>query len=180
LIVAFDATVLVFVLDDQAKPPLDKQTGEPVTRCAERVKLLIETLQRDGAKIIIPTPSIAEVLVKAQAAAPEWLRVLNSSKHFRVSPFDERAAVEFAARQANRPRNGGDGPPRQKAKFDDQIVAIAAVEGAEILYSDDKDIRRLVGNRCKVVGIAELPLPTEGAQGLLPLPEPGRSAENPD
>ena len=60
-------------------------------------------------------------------------------------------------------------PTRAKAKFDDQIVAIAAVEGASLIYSDDKDIAKLVGGRLRVVSIAELPLPPEDAQGTLPL-----------
>jgi predicted nucleic acid-binding protein len=171
LIVAFDASILIFVLDDSAKAPVDPKTGHRVTRCKERVQYLIETLQRDGAKIIVPTPSIAEVLVRAQQAAPEWLRILNSSKHFRIAPFDERAAVEFAASQANRVGQGIKAVVggRQKAKFDDQIVAIAAVESATVIYSDDEDIKRLAGTRFEVRGIAELPLPVDDPQGFLPL-----------
>jgi hypothetical protein len=38
-----------------------------------------------------------------------------------------------------------------------------------LIYSDDKDIAKLVGDRLRVVSIAELPLPPEDAQGTLPL-----------
>ena len=173
MIVAFDASVLVYVLDANARPPLDPQTGQPVSRCSDRVKALIEQLQRDDAKVIIPTPSLAEVLVKAQAAAPEWLRILNASRQFRISSFDQRAAVEFAATQAARLGSRAAGVPRQKAKFDDQIVAIAIVEGAEVIYSDDEHIRQLLaGSRIRVIGIGDLPLPVEDAQRPLPLPDP--------
>lgn len=55
-----------------------------------------------------------------------------------------------------------------KAKFDDQIVAIAAVEGAGKMYSDDPHIKKRAGGRFEVIGIGDLPLPPESAQGSLP------------
>jgi predicted nucleic acid-binding protein len=102
LITAFDASILMYVIDEQAKPPVDPATGKPVDRCHERVTHLLETLEQQSAKIVIPTPALAEVLVRAAKAGPELLRILSSSRHFRIAPFDERAAVEFAARQAER------------------------------------------------------------------------------
>lgn len=127
--VAFDASILIYVIDEQAKPPTDPATGNPVDRCRERVTHLLESLQRQNAKIIIPTPALAEVLVHAATGGPEFLRILSLSRHFRIAPFDERAAVEFAARQADRIEVNARAPAttRAKAKFDDQIVAIAAV-----------------------------------------------------
>jgi predicted nucleic acid-binding protein len=139
-----------------------------VDRCQERVKHLLESLQ--DAKIVIPTPALAEVLVRAAKGGTELLRILSSSKHFRIAPFDERAALEFAARQAERIEAGGRAPAatRTKAKFDDQIVAIAAVESATTIYSDDEDIAKLAEGRFEVIKIAAIPLPPEAAQGNLP------------
>jgi len=170
LIVAFDASILVYVIDDQAKPPIDLATEKPVDRCHERVLHLLESLQQQNAKIIIPTPALAEVLVRAAKGGPEFLRILSSSRHFRIAPFDERAAVEFAARQAERIAANIRAPAttRTKAKFDDQIVAIAAVENATTIYSDDKDIAKLAEGRFGVIKIAAIPLPPESAQGKLP------------
>jgi hypothetical protein len=108
---------------------------------------LLESLQQQNAKIVIPTPALAEVLVRAAKGGPEFLRILSSSKHFRIAPFDERAAVEFAARQAER---------------------IAAVESATTIYSDDEDIAKLAEGRLGVIKIAEIPLPPETAQRKLP------------
>ncbi|WP_297856728.1 hypothetical protein [Elioraea sp.] len=102
MIVAFDASILIHVIDEQAKPPTDPATGNPVDRCHERVTHLLESLQRQNAKIVIPTPALAEVLVRAANGGPESLRIFSSSSHFRIAPFDKRAAVEFAARQAER------------------------------------------------------------------------------
>lgn len=167
--VAFDASILIYVIDGQAKPPIDPATGKPVDRCHERVTHLLETLQQENAKIVIPTPALAEVLVRAAKGGPEFLRILSSSRHFRIAPFDERAAVEFAARQAERILANERAPAttRTKAKFDDQIVAIAAVEGATTIYSDDEDIAKLAQGRLEVVKIGAIPLPPESAQGKL-------------
>lgn len=171
MIVAFDATVLIYVIDARANPPLDPKTGQPVDHCQERVIHLLETLQQANAKIVIPTPALAEVLVRATRGAPKFLQILGSSRHFRIAGFDERAAVEFAARQAERIAAGKRSArgSRTKAKFDDQIVAIAAVEGATTIYSDDEDIAKLADDRFDVIGIADIPLPPETAQGRLPL-----------
>lgn len=168
--VAFDASILIYVIDEQAKPPIDPATGKPVDRCHERVTHLLETLQQENTKIVVPTPALAEVLVRAAKAGPEFLRILSLSKHFRIAPFDERAAVEFAARQAERILASERAPAttRTKAKFDDQIVAIAAVEGATTIYSDDEDIAKLARGRLDVVKIGAIPLPAESAQGKLP------------
>lgn len=78
--------------------------------------------------------------------------------------------MEFAARQAERIEANAraPAPTRAKAKFDDQIVAIAAVEGATTIYSDDEDIAKLAEGRFEVVKIAAVPLPPESAQGKLP------------
>lgn len=162
MIVAFDATVLVYVVDENASAPVDPGTGKPITDCKQRIEHLLATLQKDDAKIIIPTPALGEVLVKAQQMAPELLRQLTSSKHFRVAPFDTMAAVEYAAMHASRLGKGTTN--RTKAKFDEQIVAIARVEGAQVIYSDDGDIAKLAGPKIKVMGIAELPLPPTKAQ----------------
>jgi predicted nucleic acid-binding protein len=171
LIVAFDASVLVYVVTGDAKAPVDAATGQVVSRCKERVDYLIAKLQRDRAKIIVPTPSLAEVLVHAEQAGPDFLRIIGSSRHFRIVAFDERAAVEFAARQADRKAAGikSSGQTRAKAKFDDQIVSIAAVESATVIYSDDPDIKKLAGSRFDVIGIAALPLPEKPEPPLLSL-----------
>lgn len=180
MIVAFDASILVYVVDKEANPPADPATGQPVELCQERVVHLLERLQQQFAKIIIPTPALAEVLVKAdRARTPEYLRMLGSSRHFRLAPFDEKAAVEFAERQLERHSTGGRAPgeSRAKAKFDDQILAIAAVEGATTIYSDDTGLGKLAGSRFEVISIAEPPPPPKADQGSLPFTKPEDPAE---
>jgi predicted nucleic acid-binding protein len=163
MIVAFDASVLVYLLDDTSAAPQDDD-GMPISDCQARVSHLIAELQRAKAKIIVPAPALAEVLVYGGSASATWLSILNTSRHIRVSPFDERAAVEYAAMELERLSSRRTNVPRAKAKFDQQIVAIARIEGAELIYSDDHDIRRLWRAEDQVIGIAALPLPPQDAQ----------------
>ena len=169
----------MFLLDEHASAPIDPATSAPVTQCQLRLEHLINSLAKGRAKIIIPTPALAEVLVKAEAAGPQWLQIFRRSSHFRIAAFDERAAVEHAARQRGRTSFPSGRAPvsRPKAKFDDQIIAIAAVEQAEIIYSDDPDIVRRVPDGVRVIGIAELPLPPEGLQPDLPFAAPEPDAD---
>jgi predicted nucleic acid-binding protein len=176
LTVAFDASVIVYTVTPNANPPKDPLTGKRVEHCKERVDYLLKQLQAQDEKIVIPTPSLGEILVKAGEAGPAFIDILKGSKHFRVAPFDERAAVEFAATQVEKKRAGKkSAAPRVKAKFDDQIVAIARVEGATVIYSDDPHIGAIAGPGITVIGIAELPLPPEDKQVKLPFGE-GRRA----
>ncbi len=168
MIVAFDATVLLYLLDEKAKPPKQAEADAPVDRCKERVEYLIASLNTSKAKIIVPTPVLAEVLVRAGKAAPDWLRLLSSSRQFRLAPFDERAAVEFSVTQADRLASGikSASTTWAQAKFDAQIVAIAAVEQATVIYSDDAHIKKSAGARFEVIGIEDLPLPPEDPQSV--------------
>lgn len=172
MIAVFDASVLIFLFEKDASGPLDPATGLPVARCYDRVNHLVETLTRDRAKIIIPTPSLAEILVKARAAGPEWLRLISENRYIRVSSFDLRAAVEFAAMQRERKLTGiTSAEPRQKAKFDDQIVAIAKVEGADVIYSSDDGLAKSAPPAIEVIGLTGLQLPPEDPQMQLRLDE---------
>ena len=85
-----------------------------------------------------------------------------------------RHAAECAQLTAKRAAKTGDAPIgwRDKAKFDEQIMAIAIVEGAATIYSDDADIVKLAPEGMEVIGLAALPLPPEDAQPKLPGLEP--------
>lgn len=168
MIVAFDASILIYVFDPQANAPNNPITGKPVDRCHERVNHLLATLQQQDAKIIIPAPALAEVLVRISTGVPDLLRILHTNKYFRIAAFDERAAIEFAVSQADRLKSGNrhGSSSRTKVKFDDQIVAIAAVENVTIIYSDDGDISNLAKGRFEVVGIGDIPLPPQGELDL--------------
>ena len=72
--------------------------------------------------------------------------------------------------------------PWAKVKYDRQIIAIARVAQASAIYSDDKGIQALAkAADIQVIGLADLPLPPETAQGELPLaPPPAPVQEAPE
>lgn len=59
------------------------------------------------------------------------------------------------------------GAEKRNAKFDEQIIAIAAVNRAEVIYSSDGDIKRGAGPDIRVVDLHDMSLPPETRQGQL-------------
>ena len=170
----FDATALLYFLDPDARAPLDPETNAPLTDAKVRIEFLITTLEARRDTIIIPTPALSEVLVHADIAAPEYLEILNSTRCFRIVPFDQRAAVELAAMTRDAIITGdlraGTDATRAKLKFDRQIIAIARTQSQTTIYSDDKDIAKLANpSELEVIPIHALPRPPEDSQGRLEL-----------
>lgn len=176
---AIDTSLLLYILDEKTSAPIDSATGKPVERCAERVNLLIANLASKREKLIVPTPVLAEVLVKAGPAAPSYLRILDTNRAIRLVDFNALAAIEASVMiadvfaSADRPV-GGDA--RVKMKFDVMIAAIAKVNGASTVYSDDPGIGKLGKQHgFETVGIAQLPLPPETTADLFATLEESKS-----
>lgn len=170
--VVLDSSVLLLVLDPNAKPPNDPATGQPLDKAAERVEYLIDNLTADKEKIIIPTPVLSEVLVHAGAAMQPYLDILNGQGAFRIAPFDQKAAIEAALATSDAIHRGGHrvdaanpDATRTKIKFDRQIVAIAKAEGAHTIYSDDADVHSYAKlAELAALQTADLDLPPEDPQ----------------
>lgn len=186
--VVFDATTLLLLLRPDAGRPLDPATGQPVEHIQERIAYLIQRLEKAHSKVLIPAPALSEVLVRAGSAAPEMLERIQRSAALRIVAFDTLAAVEVAAMtrhalDSGDKRAGGSGT-WAKIKYDRQIVAIARVERATTIYSDDENIKtygRELG--LPVLGLADLELPPELAQAELALSPPenlGGEQEQPE
>lgn len=165
MIVVFDTSVLIFLFEKDANGPLDPETGEPLPFCYERVNHLVAELQDAKAKVIIPAPALAELLLKAGEAMQEWLNIIDKAPHITVAPFDTIAALEHAVRMGERGKLRG--AEKRKAKFDEQIIAIAAVNRAEVIYSSDGDVKRGAGPGIRVVDLHDMSLPPEARQGQL-------------
>jgi len=172
--VVIDATMLLLLLRPGTPVPAGP-SGIPVDKPKERIDYLVGQLERERTKIIVPTPALSEAMVRAgPAATQQIIEYLQRYSVFRIEPFDTRAAIEVAAMTRGAIDSGkkrGDSTATYaKLKYDRQIMAIARVSGAEVVYSDDGDIRAMAkGTNVKVVGISELPLPPEDAQHPLPL-----------
>lgn len=170
----FDATTLLLFLEPDAPAPLDPATNEPVTDAKVRIDHLIEALDKRRETIVIPTPALSEVLVHANEAGPEYLDILNTTRCFRIEPFDQRAAVELATMTREALREGdlraGTQSTRAKLKFDRQIIAIARTQNQTTIYSDDDDIATLAEPLgLEVIPVPALPVPPADAQGNLEL-----------
>ena len=164
--VVFDSSFLIPLLDPKVKGVGDIDA---------RLDFLVRSLDKTRTKIIVPTPALCEVLIGANDAAPQYLDIINRSSRFKIVPFGTRAAVEAAAahREALRAGDKKEGSASWlKVKFDRQIVAIAKVEGATVIYSNDDDIRRFSArDGLEVIGLESLPRPPDSPQGdLFPRP----------
>lgn len=143
--VGIDASVLSMFLYPGASAPHDFATGKPIEQAHERVEFLIAELQEQKETILIPTPTLSEVLVVAPDI-DKYIQILQSAGCFKVAGFGERAAVEIALRVQlalkGGDKNEGVLAPWQKIKYDRQIVAICKVEGCSRLYSADEHIHK--------------------------------------
>lgn len=170
--VLLDSSILLFFLEKETPSPLDPSTGKAIEHAKERIDYLIKTLQEDGNIIVIPTPVLSEILVRAGKAGADYYQILNGSANFRIAPFDTRAAIEVASmangtgKSGN--KKGGLASTYAKIKYDRQIVAIAKTEKVTIIYSDDKNLQTLgESHGIKSYGLADLPLPPSDPQTSL-------------
>lgn len=163
--VVFDTSTIVLAIDPRANPPIDPTTGEPVAKCKQRIDFLLNTLNGAKTPILIPTPVLAEFLVKAGRNKQEFLDKFLGSRNFEIGPFDQRAAVELALLmdpdlQSNKKLD--ENTTKAKVKFDRQIVAIAKVRSAECIYTDDDKLATCARNNgIKAVMTWDIPLPPE-------------------
>jgi hypothetical protein len=174
--VVFDSSILLPLLSPGVGAPTDPSTNRPVHSFSERLTHLFSLLEIAGTKVIVPTPALSEILVRSGTAGPEYLDIINSSAAFRIAAFEERAAVEVAAMAqkalAAGDKRAGIDAPWTKIKYDRQIVAIAKVESASALYSDDSDIRTIgAAAGLTIISSWELPLPPIEPQIPLDLDE---------
>lgn len=133
--VAFDNSFLTLLFN--------KKSAASVPNAAELVDDLVTILSKDRAKIIIPAPVLTEVLIRAGKTGPRYIETLKPYACFQVRPFDEKAAVELAevlTASIGTKRSRKD-VSAAKITFDRQIVAIARAHGAEVMYSDDRNVR---------------------------------------
>lgn len=156
--IIFDASYLVVFLNKDPEPAKDRQ-GNPVTRFKERVEYLANSLNASGEQIGIPTPALAEVLVRAGRGRSQFVSILSDRMRFQLIPFDARAAIEAAELIALIKSKSERWGTHAKVKFDIQIVATAKAEDATIIYSDDQDIKNFAKRlKIPVKRICDLPL----------------------
>lgn len=172
--VVFDTSILALAFDSHSNSPTDPSTGLPVSDCQARLDYLIKKLTKAKERVLIPTPVLAEYLVRAGADRDKRFDTITGSRVFVVSPFDTRAAVECAAiedKDGRRIRAVPEAESKAKVKFDRQIIAIAIARGATTIYTGDIGLAsRAKRSGLDVVMTWELDLPPVEPQLELELP----------
>ncbi len=177
--VVLDTTVLLLLVAPNASPPLEPVSGKPLSKCKDRIEFLLHTLSNAGTQVLVPTPVLAETLVRAGSAKAQYLTAITGTYALRIASFDQRAAVELAMLlesdlKASVPRTPTE--TKAKLKFDRQIVAIAKVHGVKQIYSDDRGLTDVAENNgIAVTHTWQLPLPPVHPQHELDLVTPGQA-----
>ena len=170
--VVFDTTMMLLLMRSDVDVPPDPKTKLPVEHAEARISGLVQELEKQKIKIIVPAPALSELLIHAGDSEKTLITTLQKSSVFNIEPFDTLAAIEAAAmtRQAIKSgdKRGGVDCSWTKLKYDRQIVAIAKVHGATAIYSDDSHIHaHCEKTKIKAIRLADLPIPKDLAQGAL-------------
>ncbi len=180
--VVFDATFLMPAMRPNVGYPIDPATKKPIEKAKERLEYLLDGLEKSATKILVPTPALGEILVRAGIrASQDIVETLDKSRVFKIEAFDTLAAIEVAAMTRTALDSGdkksGIDAPWAKVKYDHQIVAIAKVRGATAIYSDDSDVAKL-GQQAgiSVIRFSDLELPPEDPQIALSFEDTGNEA----
>jgi predicted nucleic acid-binding protein len=161
---------MIVVLDTKCLVCWSRKDDENMD--AARLDGLLAEVTAARGRIVLPTPVVAEFLVRTDEATAEWLHLLNRKPSIQVAAFDLRSAVECAlldaAAIAKGDKRGGRKDPYQQIKVDRQIVAIAKTNNASVVVTDDRGLT----TTCRAAGIevrpiSELALPAEAAQRKL-------------
>lgn len=167
---AIDQSFLELLLHPKGRPPRDPKTNKPIERLPERIDELIQSWEEDAETVIIPTPALSQFLILAYHEASDYLGKISASSYFRVESFDERAAVELAAihigvmstSSKRKQKRGGSEATWAKVNFDRQIVAVAKVNNATTIYTDDGEMIKFAKRMgLDTVSSWELPAPKE-------------------
>jgi hypothetical protein len=173
--VAFDNTVLSLLIFPDADLR-QGSSGQKVEYARERVLGLVQEIEDAWEQVAVPAPALSELLVTDGVDVQDVLTTLRGSAFIRIESFDERAAVELAMRlrEARKAGDQREGLPITKSamKFDRQIVAIALVSGASVLYSDDDGVVKFAA-ACGLAVKRVTDLPVPASQQALPFPEGG-------
>lgn len=173
--VLLDTNALIYLLDRRAPQHIQ-----------DRLKGLLQDVEKVRGQVVIPTLVIAEYLIHAGAAGQVLLASLLGSRFVLVAPFDHVAAEECAAMQVAANGTGDKRHPVgrnvvwQKVKVDRQVVAIAKARGASIV-ADDRDIHAIAKDwGVAVKTVASLQLPDWAKQlHLVGVPPPTTDKQKP-
>lgn len=153
---------------------IDPESSQDIDRRVDRVRHFIDTLSRSKEEVMIPAPSLAELVAGRAERIEEVVEIMRGLKMFSVQAFDLVIAIEtgerIAAARNNVPENERLPGWKVAMKYDAMIAATAIVRGARALYTTDTGFRKyLSGSAVELCLVDELPLPPEDTQHRLPV-----------
>lgn len=180
--VVFDATMLLTMIHPDCGSPIDSKTGLPIDHAKARIEYLVADLQKSKTKIGVPTPALSEALVRVGSKRLQFVEKFNELAVFESLPFDQLSAIEVAAMTKEAldagDKRAGSSEIWSKVKFDRQIVAIAKVRNATAIYTDDLGLSNTAkAHGFPVIGLADLQIPPEKAQGELQFHPPAQKSD---
>lgn len=154
-LVSFDSNILICIFQD---PDVDSGKIPPETiEYQKRAKILAHNLENSDAKIVVPTPAVAEYLSGIGTKHHGSLVILFQELFFHIPTFDLRASAKAAELwQAHKSIPHAEKMGRRFLKMDVMIIACAVVSGVQIFYSHDAKCRRLA----TMAGMTAKDLPT--------------------
>lgn len=153
---------------------IDPDSTQNENRSHERVNHFVDTLTHSRQEVLVPSPSLAELVAGRASRVDEIVSILKGIRVLSIQPFDEVIAIEtgdrIAAAVARIPEAERLPGWKVAMKYDAMIAATAVVRGAQAVYTTDGGIEKyLHGSDVKVVMINDLPLPPEDPQISLPV-----------
>ncbi|WP_428235197.1 hypothetical protein [Gracilimonas sp.] len=151
-IVCLDNNITAFALRNDAHPD-DQQK-------VEKARGLLRYLDEGKKIILLPTPVITECLTPVPIQ--ERAQVQKAIDNFMIGTFDHRAAVKCAEMMhaitpAEKEYREEQGITKSQLKFDYMIAAIAIVNEAECIYSEDDGLRKFCDGHITVRSIPDIP-----------------------
>lgn len=150
----FDSNMLIWLFQGRAADPV-------ITKEHEIVQNEVDALLKEGAALYIPAPALFELLIDVPDISDreEIMSMIGNS--FCLVPFDLPAALlgsnEYAAKFAELKKiHKGEQNVRNLLKTDVQIMSTALARNADLMYSDDKDIKKMEGNGITVKQLRDI------------------------
>lgn len=150
IVVCLDTHVLIW--------GIKKQASTSQQNMIERTANFLNWLQNERQTIIVPSPVLAEFLMQIPPQDHEKV-VRNIKSNFIVPSFDTAATSVFAQIWQKNKNNGlpSENGGRERVKTDSMIIAIAVVNKARILYSEDAGLQKAAKGFIETRGIPIVP-----------------------
>lgn len=149
-IVCVDTHVLIWGVKKDSSPSQREMI--------ERTVNFLHWLENERQKIIVPAPVLGEFLMNIPQDQHDRITEEIQSR-FMVLPYDAAAAAMFARIWQINKNNGmpSGESSREKMKIDSEIVAIAVINKAAIMYSEDPGLQKFANGFIETRDIPKLP-----------------------